>query len=145
MDHRTVDGKCNIITDVHVTPGNVHDSMPYIERLEAQIEKFGFKVEEVALDSGYMTSPIAKKLHDKGIFSVIAYRSYRTTKQNISKYQFKYDKEKDIYICPEMQELKYKLTNREGCHHYHSNSEVCSKCPKLYECTRSKNHIKVIT
>ena len=25
LDHRTVDGKCNIITDVYVTPGNVHD------------------------------------------------------------------------------------------------------------------------
>lgn len=145
LDHRTVDGKCNIITDVHVTPGNVHDSMPYIERLEAQIEKFGFKVEEVALDSGYMTAPIAKKLHDKGIFSVIAYRSFRPTKQNISKYQFKYDEEKDVYICPEKQELKYKLTNREGYHHYQSNPEICSKCPRLSECTRSQNHVKVIT
>ena len=24
LDHRTVDGRANIITDVHVTPGNVH-------------------------------------------------------------------------------------------------------------------------
>jgi len=145
LDHRTVDGKCNIITDVYVTPGNVHDSMPYIERLEAQIEKFGFEVEEVALDSGYMTAPIAKKLHEKGIFSVIAYRSFRPTKQKISKYYFKYNAEKDVYICPEKQELKYKLTNREGYHQYHSNSGICSKCPRLSECTRSKNHVKVIT
>ncbi|KZM37307.1 transposase, partial [Marinomonas sp. SBI8L] len=25
LDHRTVDSKVNIITDVHVTSGNVHD------------------------------------------------------------------------------------------------------------------------
>ncbi|MDQ0497335.1 hypothetical protein QOZ95_005576 [Paenibacillus brasilensis] len=29
LDHRTVDMKYNLITDVHVTPGNVHDSVPY--------------------------------------------------------------------------------------------------------------------
>jgi IS5 family transposase len=28
LDHRTVDGQANIITDVHVTGGNVHDSVP---------------------------------------------------------------------------------------------------------------------
>ena len=32
LDHRTVDHKFNIITDVHVTPGNVHDSVPYVSR-----------------------------------------------------------------------------------------------------------------
>jgi hypothetical protein len=32
LDHRTTDMKFNIITDVHVTPGNVHDSVPYLNR-----------------------------------------------------------------------------------------------------------------
>lgn len=30
LDHRTVDGKCAIITDTHVTPASVHDSVPYL-------------------------------------------------------------------------------------------------------------------
>ncbi|RAP20877.1 hypothetical protein C2W64_03788 [Brevibacillus laterosporus] len=42
LDHRTVDHKFNIITDVFVTAGNVHDSVPYINRLEHQINKFQF-------------------------------------------------------------------------------------------------------
>lgn len=33
LDHRTVDSKCNIIVDCHITKGNVHDSLPYINRL----------------------------------------------------------------------------------------------------------------
>ena len=36
LDRRTVDSKCNIITDVHVTPGNVNDAQPYVERLKVQ-------------------------------------------------------------------------------------------------------------
>lgn len=34
LDHRTVDSKCNMIVDCHITKGNVHDSVPYISRLE---------------------------------------------------------------------------------------------------------------
>ena len=38
LDHRTVDAKYNIITDTHITPGNVHDAEPYLDRLEAARE-----------------------------------------------------------------------------------------------------------
>ena len=53
LDHRTVDSKANIITDVFVTPGNTNDVKPYINRLDEQIAKFGFEVETVGLDAGY--------------------------------------------------------------------------------------------
>lgn len=49
LDHCTVDGKHNLITDVHVTPGNVHDSIPYLERLDMQKKQFNFNVEAVGL------------------------------------------------------------------------------------------------
>ena len=74
LDHRTTDMKFNIITDAYVTPGNVHDSVPYLSRLDRQTEQFGFKVEAVGLDSGYLTNPICKGLHDRTIFGVIAHR-----------------------------------------------------------------------
>lgn len=68
LDHRSVDGKANIITDVHVTPGNVHDSIPYLQRLDRQQNRFGFEVEAVGLDAGYFTAPICKGLHERDIF-----------------------------------------------------------------------------
>ncbi|WP_406627106.1 hypothetical protein [Proteus mirabilis] len=40
LDHRTVDGKHGIIMDTHVTAGNVHDSQPYIGRLQRQMTRF---------------------------------------------------------------------------------------------------------
>ncbi|AIO51385.1 hypothetical protein DM55_1873 [Burkholderia mallei] len=45
LDHRTVDAKHAIITDTHVTPASVHDSQPYLDRLDRQRERFEFKVE----------------------------------------------------------------------------------------------------
>lgn len=67
LDHRTVDSKYNIITDTFVTPGNVNDVKPYIERLKYQIDKWGFPVKAVGLDAGYNTSAICKQIYDLGI------------------------------------------------------------------------------
>ena len=80
LDHRTTDMKFNIITDAFVTPGNVHDSVPYLSRLDRQVERFGFDVEAVALDSGYLTAPICKGLDDRNIFGDISHRRYQPTK-----------------------------------------------------------------
>ncbi|WP_412759164.1 hypothetical protein [Neobacillus mesonae] len=79
LDHRTTDMKFNIITDVYVTPGIVHDSVPYLSRLDRQVQRFGFKVEAVTLDSGYLTNPIGKGLSDRKIFGVIAHRRLHPT------------------------------------------------------------------
>jgi transposase len=145
LDHRTTDMKFNIITDAFVTAGNVHDSVPYLNRLDRQIERFGFKVEAVAIDSGYLTNPICKGLSDRKIFGVIAHRRFHPTTGLFPKWKFTYDKEQDIYICPNQQELIYKTTTRDGYREYKSDSKKCASCPLLSQCTRSKNKVKVVT
>lgn len=147
LDHRTVDHKYNIITDVYITPGNVHDSVPYIGRLEHVVQKFGFEktLEAVALDAGYFTSYICKKLHDKHLYAVIGRRAFTPVKGLIAKWRFKYDAEKNVYLCPQKHELKYSTTDREGYRHYKSDPKHCAGCPMLKECTKSKNKTKVIT
>lgn len=79
-------------TDAFVTPGNVHDSVPYPSRLDRQIKRFGFIVEPVALDSGYcyLTKPICKGLSDRKIFGVIAHRRFQPTKGLFPKWKFTY-------------------------------------------------------
>ncbi len=78
LDHRTVDGCCGIITDSHVTPGNVHDSQPYLSRLDRQRQRFNFKTESVGLDAGYFTPHICKGLVERNIYGVIGYSRPRT-------------------------------------------------------------------
>jgi transposase len=145
LDHRTVDLKYNLITDVHITPGNVHDSVPYIERLERQIDRFKFVVEAVALDAGYLTTPICKKLKDKKIFTVIGHRRFHPTQGLFAKWKFTYLPKKDTYVCPNQQVLTYSTTDRKGYRMYKSNPKICKDCPMLSQCTRSKNKQKVVT
>ncbi len=145
LDHRTVDGSHNIITDSHVTPANVHDARPYLARLDRQRERFGFAVEAVGLDAGYMSAAICKGLEERELYAVIGYRRPTHKKGYFYKREYIYDAKTDVYICPAEQRISYNTTNRIGYREYKSNPKVCKRCPLLMQCTRSANHTKVLT
>lgn len=145
LDHRTVDGKCNLITDVHVTPGNVHDSIPYLSRLDRQKERFGFDVTAVGLDAGYFTASICKGLEERDIYGVISYRRPTHKKGYFYKREYQYDAERDQYTCPAGEKLIYKTTSREGYRHYQSDSDICRTCEHLERCTKNVKAQKTIT
>ena len=105
LDHRTVDDKCNIIVDCHVTKGNVHDSNPYIERMEYLKRIFNFNIQKVALDSGYATLDIKKYIVDNNIFGVIGYRRFGSQESRSEKNKYYYNEEYDIYVEKETGEV----------------------------------------
>jgi hypothetical protein len=144
LDHRTVDSKANIITDVYVTPGNVNDVEPYIDRLKTQIAKFGFKVETVGLDAGYNAANICKELHEMEINGATGYRRGCQQKGKYGKWKFTYLKEWDVYICPERNYLEYVTTDRDGYREYKAKNERCKNCPKREECLSAKQARKPI-
>jgi transposase len=145
LDHRTVDGKHNIITDSYVTPASVHDSIPYLERLDRQRERFELPVEAVGLDAGYDTAAICKGLEERKIFGVIARWRPPHRPGFFYKRDYRYDRLSDQYVCPAGQVLSYTTTNRLGYREYKSDGDLCQHCPLLASCTQSTNHVKVIT
>ena len=145
LDHRTVDSRYSIITDTFVTPGNIHDSIPYLSRLDRQRERFGFDVEAVGLDAGYFTAGICKGLEDRDIYGAIAYRRPNHIKGYLRKSDYTYDPTTDCYLCPQGCVLKYRTTDRNGYRHYASNPEQCRNCPLQPQCTKSANFTKVVT
>jgi transposase len=146
LDHRTVDHKYNIITDVFVTAGNVNDSEVYIERFKRQMETFDFNMAEAAvlLDSGYMTPYICKELLDAGVLPVIAERKAATRAGTLPKEQFTYDATRECYVCPKGEGLSYSLTNRQGYQLFQSDANHCAKCPVLDACTSNKSKKRAI-
>ncbi len=143
LDHRTTDAKYNIITDTYVTAGNMADSEPYLARLQAQIDKFGFKVEAVALDAGYFTSYICKKLSERNIFMVMGYRRFGKKNKEVPKSQFKYVEEMNAFACPMGCILEYATTDREGYRQYKSKPEDCAVCPLREVCFSKKQNKKL--
>ncbi|WP_374562048.1 IS1182 family transposase [Sinobaca sp. H24] len=134
LDHRTVDAKYNIITDTYITPGNVHDADPYLDRLEVQRATFDFPVEAVALDAGYFTGYLCKKLEEQGIYAVMGYRRYGKSRRYLPKRKFRYIASKKAYVCPMGCMLTYRLTDREGYRQYRSRPQDCQGCPMRETC-----------
>jgi transposase len=145
LDHRTVDSRYSIITDTFVTPGNVHDSIPYLSRLDRQRERFGFGVAAVGLDAGYFTAGICKGLEERDIYGAIAYRRPNHIKGYLRKSDYTYDPATDCYLCPEGCILSYRTTDRHGYRHYASDPAQCRNCPLQPKCTKSANFTKVVT
>ena len=145
LDHRTVDGRHAIITDTHVTPANVHDSVPYLGRLDRQRDRFGFTIRAVGVDAGYAAAAITQGLQERNIYGVIGYRTPTHREGYFYKREYRYDQKLDVYICPNGQLLTYRTTNREGYRQYQSDPSQCRNCPVRHKCTQSSNATKVVT
>ncbi|OQY37889.1 MAG: IS5/IS1182 family transposase [Candidatus Cloacimonetes bacterium 4572_65] len=145
LDHRTVDGQYNFITDVFITPGNVNDSVPYLSRLDYQTKRFNFNVEAVGIDAGYNTAAICKGIVERNIIGVIGYRRSSGKKGFYKKYRFRYNAEEDTFTCLADCILSYKTTSRNGYSSYASDVDDCCNCSLRGKCITAKSGIKTIT
>jgi len=146
LDHRTVDGRFGVITDTDATPANVHDSIPYLARLDRQRERFGLPVTAVGLDAGYASAAIARGLEDRGIAGVTGDRAPIPPRPGMMRRsKFAYDRDNDAYRCPQGQSLTYALTDRDGYRHYRSDRKICSACPLLASCTTNSKAERTLT
>lgn len=145
LDHRTVDGRHAIVTDTYATPANVHDSVPYLGRLDRQRERFGFDIRAVGVDAGYAAAAITQGLEERNIYGVIGYRTPTHRDGYFYKREYRYDEKLDVYLCPNGQFLTYRTTNRDGYRQYHSDPDKCRHCAVRHKCTQSSNATKVVT
>ncbi|KAF6562546.1 hypothetical protein G9G63_17095 [Paenibacillus sp. EKM202P] len=74
---------------------------------DRQQKRFEFKVEAVALDSGYLTTSICKGLQSWKTFAVIAHRRFHPKQGLFPKWKFTFDAERSMFVCPANHELKY--------------------------------------
>ena len=145
LDHRTVDGVHALIVDTHVTPGNVNDATPYLERLDRARTRFDLKVGAVGLDAGYFTPWICKGIVERGLYGVMGYRRPSHREGYFHKREYAYDAQTDSYRCPAGQIIVYRGTNRTGYREYASDPGQCRQCPQRARCTQSQNAQKLIT
>lgn len=130
------------ILEYSIHPGNEHDSITF-PFLYEKLKKYDVKT--MVMDAGYKTPAIAKLVIDDGITPLYPYKRPMTKKGFFKKHEYVYDEYYDCYICPANQVLKYSTTNREGYREYKSDGNICARCPYLWKCTESRDHVKVVT
>lgn len=143
LDHRTVDSQHGLIVDTYVTPGNVNDAQPYIQRLDHVGKRLGLFPRRVGLDAGYFQASICYLLEQRQIDGIFGYRRPHKGPNKLQKRDFHYLPDWDTYYCPNHCELRYTTTSREGYRHYRADPNDCETCPFKTDCTQSP--AKVIT
>ena len=136
--------KHNFILGVHVTPGNIHDSVAF-DPLYDDICLHYPEHKIVAADSAYKTPWICKRIFESGRVLTSAYTRPKTKDGNHPWYTYVYDEYFDDVICPEYKALHYSTTNRAGYREYKSRSYWCNACPTRAMCTQSAKCEKTVT
>ena len=138
LDHQSIDAKHGIIVDVAVTPGNVTDGAPYLDRIKYMREHMGLPIEAVGVDSAYDISIIHQELSE----SEIEIYTPRNDEEAVYKVEFKksdfqYNQVNDVFICPAGKPLRLKYLKRgeyNVSREYRASRRDCDCCPLREKC-----------
>ena len=142
-----VDSLHKLIMSTHVSNSS-SDQKQMIPALDALERETGIVPGELIADNGYENVDAVQAIEKKGktdVFIMVKRSKIKETgkKDKYKKKDFIYNKEKDIYICPEGKELKrvfktpaYRKSRLAIM--YRGNSDICNTCPHKSLCTTSK-------
>ena len=138
LDHQSIDAKNGIIVDVAVTPGNVNDATPYLDRIDYMRENIGLPIEAVGADSAYDNGLVHQELSDKNIEVYMPKNDEKPNyKAEFTKQDFQYRENDDVYICPAgiIMPLK-RLQSVYGSISkiYEARTRDCSRCSLREKC-----------
>ena len=137
LSHQTLDRDHGIITGLTVTPGDVHDSVPYLEQLE-YIHQNVVPIQAAAADSAYDFPLAHRVLEEHNIaFFVRPQPAHDRTQVEFKRDTFRYDQEKDVYVCPNGKELWAKRLYRSDSGlfwEYWADRKNCGCCSLREKC-----------
>ncbi len=101
------DNQIVIHTDVSSKPADYDELEPMVEGLQSVP---GYEMKSVTTDSGYENGKQIERLTESGVDLIVAPQQQEKKNKKTKYYtarDFKYDKDKNLFICPSGKELKY--------------------------------------
>jgi transposase len=136
--HYSSDSRKKIITDVLTTyadRSDVEDLIEVYNRVENRLEKLGLEIEEVSADKGYCSGKNLREFERRGKRAFIPTKEHVNTNGKINNKEFKYDEEKDVFVCPNQKPLRfYSYDKQKQRNRYIAEENHCSVCPIKQEC-----------
>ena len=140
-----VDAKHKLIVEHEVTTA-VTDQGQLTLMAERAKRTLGVDRLEVLADMGYYDGAEVKKCEQQGIMAYIPkpLTSANTKLGLFGKERFHYDTDKDVYVCPAGEELRYRFGTKEKGRaiRYYSTS-ACGRCALKAQCTRNKRNRRI--
>ena len=135
-----VDARHNLIVEQNVT--NDVTDLNQLSRVAIKAKEIiGVDRLKVVADKGYYNGNEVKKCEEENIEAYISkpLTSANTKAGLYGKEVFRYDSERDCYICPAGQDLTYRFdTVEKGRHIRYYTTRACKTCQMKSKCTRNK-------
>ena len=139
--HFTIDRKERVITAVALTPGAISEDRVLNELLDKQ----PVQIKEICADSQYGTADNYAICWKRDIIPTFPRRSRHLNRNILSPEKFKYDEEKDVFICPSGKELRritYDKRNRRW--HYRARGSACRLCSLKSVCSPNTKYRSIV-
>jgi transposase len=137
--HYLVDGgKSRIILGVLVTPSEVMENQPMLDLIFRARFRHKLWPEQATGDTTYGTIENIVAMHQQHIRAYVPLPDCDKRTSFYGKQQFRYDAQRDVYICPNNAVLPlhtYAYTEHEK--RYQGDAATCNACPLKPECTTS--------
>ena len=144
-----VDSKYKLIVDVEVT-NEASDQVLLAEMARKAKEELGVEELTVVADGGYFAHETLKACEDENITTFVPIPEARDAERRglISRDEFRYDENRDVYICPAGQEMRrgskqVRKDTRFKKEFYLYVTNACRMCPMIAQCTTSKTGRKI--
>jgi transposase len=136
-----VDGKYGLIVNTDVISES-NDRNQFAEQINQANDTLKKKCRVACADAGYDNTEELKRINDQGIKVIVPQQRHSSQKKDKSfeKENFRYDKQKDCYICPEGHILSYSTVDidKKSKTYEITDGSLCMKCQHFNVCTNSK-------
>jgi transposase len=137
-----VDSKHKLIAAYEVT-NDGNDQNQLAKMAKQGQEALGVKEVAVLADGGYFDGNTIKECEDAGITTYLPVPPASAVTQHgvFPAERFSYDQERDLYVCPQGEELTFRgwTTARQKKYGLY-RTNACGSCPLRPQCTTSKRH-----
>jgi hypothetical protein len=138
--HYVVDGgKSRIIMNVLVTPAEVMENQPMLDLIWRTRVRWKLWPRHVTGDTKYGTEENIVALETQHIRAYVPLPDSDHRPEFFSADRFRYEAERDVYICPAGKELHFfQAHSTERSHRYRARARDCNRCPPKAQCTPGK-------
>jgi Transposase DDE domain len=141
-----IDIEYAVIVDVEATPARTYDEVAATKTMIKRAdERLGLKPERLAADTAYGTGKFLHWVIGAGITPHIPVWDMSKREDGIlSRADFTFDSERDLYICPQGKFLRTTGTVHDGrTIVYRASTRDCGPCPAKPQCTPNMTFRKI--
>jgi len=131
-------GRARIILATLVTSAAVMENSPMLDLVRWVRFRWHLRPKQATGDTAYATLENIKGLEDDGIKAYMPLPNWSRRPGYYGQEEFTYLPERDVYVCPQGQELARKRSSRaDNAHFYRADAWACNACPAQSACTNS--------